>query len=76
MKFGTNIGYDELYCVTKNQPHIALSVPVFVHFSFSPTKISVTDFAASIGAWVFELCIHLEGGQVYCVKENQITDIY
>ena len=23
MKFGTNIGYDKLYFVTKNQPHIA-----------------------------------------------------
>ena len=23
LKFGTNIGYDKLYCVTKNQPHIA-----------------------------------------------------
>ena len=23
LKFGTDIGYDKLYCVTKNQPHIA-----------------------------------------------------
>ena len=23
LKFGTNIGYDKLYWVTKNQPHIA-----------------------------------------------------
>ena len=44
--------------------------------SFSSKKISVTDFSASSGAWVFKLCIHLEGGQVYCVKENQIADVY
>ena len=23
LKFGTNVGYDKFYCVTKNQPHIA-----------------------------------------------------
>ena len=23
MKFGARVGYDKLYCVTKNQPHIA-----------------------------------------------------
>ena len=37
---------------------------------------SVTDFSASIGAWVFKLCIHLEGGQVCRVKENQIAHVY
>ena len=74
LKFGTNIGYDKLYCVTKNHTY-CLSVPVFVHFSFSSNKISVTVFSASIGAWASKLCIHLEGGQVYCVRENQIADV-
>ena len=23
LKFGTNIGYDKLYCVLKNEPHMA-----------------------------------------------------
>ena len=37
---------------------------------------TVTDFSASSGAWVFKLCIHLEGGQVYCVIENQIANVH
>ena len=75
MKFGTNIEYDKLYCVTKNQPHIAYQ---FLYFSIflSLQKNSVTDFSTSIGAWAFKLCIHLEDGQVYCVRENQIADVY
>ena len=27
MKFGARVGYDKLYCVTKNQPHIAYLHP-------------------------------------------------
>ena len=75
MKFGTNIGYDKLYCVTKNQPHIAYQF-LYLSIFFLSKKISVTDFSASIGAWAFKLCIHLEGGQVYCVRENQIAVVY
>ena len=45
LKFSTKLCNDKLYCVTKNQPHI--KVPLFVHFSFSLTKFSVTDFSAS-----------------------------
>ena len=48
-----------------------LSFPLFVHFSFSPIKISVTDFSASVRAKVFKFCIHIESGQVFCGKENQ-----
>ena len=35
LKFGTHIGYDKLYCVLKNQPHIAyqsLYLSVFLSF--------------------------------------------
>ena len=39
LKFGTNIKYDKLNCVLKNQPHI-LSVPLLVHFSFFPINYS------------------------------------
>ena len=35
MKFGTKLGSDELYCV-KIPATYFLSVPLFVHFSFSP----------------------------------------
>ena len=62
--------------VYQRNSHISLISSCICPFSFSPTKISVTDFSASIGAWVFKLCIHLEVGQVYCVTENQIADVY
>ena len=48
-----------------------LSVPLLVHFSFSPTKISVTDFSAPIGATVFKFYVHLQVGKVYCVNGNE-----
>ena len=48
-----------------------LSVPLFVHFSFSPMKISVTDFSAPIGASVFKFCVHLREGKVYCVNGHR-----
>ena len=47
-----------------------LSVPLFVHFSFSLMKISVIDFSAPIGASVFKFCVHLHVGKEYCVNEN------
>ena len=53
-----------------------LSFPLFVHFSFSPIKISVTDFFASMRATVFKICIHLESGQMYCGTEIQDAEIY
>ena len=46
-----------------------LSFPLFVHFSFSAVKLSVTEFSAPITARVYS--IHLERGQVYCGKETQ-----
>ena len=39
-----------------------LSVPLFVHFSFCPMKISVADFSVPIGASVFKFCVHLQVG--------------
>ena len=74
LKFGTNVGYDLLYCVKENQP-AALIIALFVDFSFSPSKFSVTNFSASMRARVFKFCIHIESGQVYCGTENK-TDIY
>ena len=47
-----------------------LSVPLFVHFSFSPMEISVTDFSAPTGASVLKFCEHLQVGKVYCVNGN------
>ena len=34
-------------------------------------KVSVTDFSAPIGASVFNFCVLLKVGKVYCVNENK-----
>ena len=71
LKFGTKLDSDELYCVTKKTAtYCLISVPLFVHFSFSPMEISVTDLSALIGASVFKFCVHLQVGKVYCVNGN------
>ena len=70
LKFGTKLDSDELYCVTKEQPHIAYQSFYLFIFSFSPMEISVTDFSAPIGASVFKFCVHLQDGKVYCVNGN------
>ena len=53
-----------------------LTIPLFVHFSFSQIKFSVTDFSASIRARVFKFLIHLESGQVNCGTEKQNAEVY
>ena len=44
LKFGTNIGYDKLYCVLKIQPHMAyqsLYLSIFLSFQkYFSSKIS------------------------------------
>ena len=70
LKFGTKLDSDELYCVTKEQPHIAYQSLYLFIFSFSPMEISVTDFSAPIGAIFFKFCVHLQEGKVYCVNGN------
>ena len=57
LKFDTKLDSDEL--CNKRTATYCLSVPLFVHFSFSPMEISVTDFSAPIGASVFKVCVHL-----------------
>ena len=74
LKFGTNVGYDLLYCVRSASS--CISFYLFVHFSFPPFKFSVTDFSTPMGASIFKFCIHIESGQVYCGKENQDAEIH
>ena len=59
----------DLLCKKRTATY-CLSVPLFVHFSFSPMETSVTDFLAPIGASVFKFCVHLQEGKVYCVNGN------
>ena len=64
LKFGTNIGYDKLYCVIKIQPHTAyqsLYLSIFLSFQIFFHRIS----SASISARVFKFCIDDEYDQVY-----------
>ena len=74
-KFGTNVGYDLLYCVKENQHAAAYHYPHLSFFSFPPSKFSFTYFSASTRARVFKFCIYIDSGQVYCGTENK-TQIY
>ena len=74
LKFGTKIKYDRLYCVLKNQPHMAyqsLYLSIFLSFQQFFHLISL----ASISATVFKLCIHNEDNQEYYCKQNQGVEI-
>ena len=55
LKFGTKLGSEQLYCVLKNQPHIAyqsLYLSIFLSLS------------ASFLDRVFKFCIHDEDNQM------------
>ena len=53
LKFGTNIGYDFLYCVRQNQhPHTYHSLYLFI-FSFYQI-IFVTDFSGTTSAGILK----------------------
>ena len=69
LQHSTKLDSDELLCNKKTATY-CLSVPLVVHFSFSPMKISATDFSAPIRASVFKFCVNLQVGKVYCVNEN------
>ena len=75
LEYGTNIRYDRLYCVLKNQPHMAyqsLYLSIFLSFQqFFPSYQ-----LRFISATVFKFCIHNEDYQVYYCKQNQGAEIY
>ena len=74
LKCSTNVGYNLLYCVRKNQPPPAYhSLYLSIYLSL---QVSVIDFSASMRARVFKFLIHLDSGQVYCGKENQDAEIH
>ena len=59
LKFGTNIRYDKLYRVKKNQPHIAYQ-SLYLSFFLSFQQFFHIISSASISATVFKFCIHNE----------------
>ena len=64
LKFGTNIGYDKLYCVLKNQPHMAYQ-SLYLSIFLSSNKFFHHISSESMNARVFKFCIHDEDDQVY-----------
>ena len=64
LKFGTNIGYDKLYCVLKNQPHMAY-LSLYLSIFLSSNKFFDHISSESMTARVFKFCIHDEDDQVY-----------
>ena len=69
LEFGTNINYDRLYCVLKNQPHMAYqSLYLFIFLSNNFFHLISLAF---ISATVFKLCIHNEDNQVYNCKKPE-----
>ena len=74
LKFGTNIGYDKLYCVIKNQPNRAYQfLYLFIYLSF---QLFHHISSASMSDTVFKFCIHDEDDQVYDCKQIQDAVIY
>ena len=69
LKFGTNVGYDLLYCVKENQ-YAAAYHSLYLSIFLSLINLFVPKFSAPITARGFKFYIHLERGQVYCGKEN------
>ena len=60
---GTKLDSDELYCITKTATY-CLSVPLFVHFSFSPMKM--LQISQRLLESVFSNFVYT----LYCVNEN------
>ena len=75
LKFDTNIRYDRLYCVIKNQPHIAYqSLYLFIFLSFQQFCHLISS--VSMSATVVKFCIHnFKDNQVYYCKQTQGAEI-
>ena len=74
-KFGTKIGYDNLYRVRVNQHPLCLFFPLFFHLSRSPIKYFVKDISRATSAWILKFRINIEY-DLYCVRENQHPHAY
>ena len=61
LKFGTKWVWLVVLC-KRESAYCCLSFSLFFHFSFSPSKFSITNFLASMRARVFKIFIHIESG--------------
>ena len=75
LTFGTNVGYDLLYCVKENQPHAAYhSLYLSIFLSLQPNFL--LQISQLLWEIVFKFCVLLDSGQVYCVTRNKTDKIY
>ena len=74
LKFGTKLDSDELYCVTKEQPHIAYqSLYLFIFLSLQWKKIS-SDFSATTWVRILKFGTKLDSDELYCVTKKLDSD--
>ena len=72
LKFGTRLDSDELYCVTKEQPHIAYqSLYLFIFLSLQWKKNFVKDFSATTWVRILKFGTKLDSDELYCVTKEQ-----
>ena len=71
LKFGTNVGYDLLYCVKENQP------PTLIITFICPFFLSLqSNFCYRfLSFYESHQSSNFESGQVYCGKENLDAEI-
>ena len=72
LTFGTNVGYDLLYCVKENQPHAAYhSLYLSIFLSLQPNFL--LQISQLLWEIVFKFCVLLDSGQVYCGTRNKMV---
>ena len=72
LKFGTRLDSDELYCVTKEQPHIAYqSLYLFIFLSLQWKIFFVKDFSATTWVRILKFSTKLDSDELYCVTKEQ-----
>ena len=72
LKFGTRLDSGELYCVTKEQPHIAYqSLYLFIFLSLQWKKTFVKDFSATTWVRILKFGTKLDSDELYCVIKEQ-----
>ena len=75
LKFGTNIGYDKLYFVIKNQPHMAyqsLHSSIFLSFQFF---FFIKDFSGTTVPRILKFGTNIGYDKLYCLLKNQPHDM-
>ena len=70
LKFGTNVGYNLLYCVRENQPPPAYH-SLYLSFPFLLREICVKDFSGTTAPRILKFGTNVGYDLLHCVRENQ-----